>query len=134
MSLGGSVCIRNGNELDFCWRESVRSLLGVCDVVSLCDGESTDGTQEETREWMKSEPKLSLCVYPWPDPKGDADFWVKWLNYAREHVAADWHFQLDADEILHEKCYDEVRRFVSGPRRSAVVTRHNFWKDHRHTI
>lgn len=134
MTLGGSVCIRNGEELDFCWRECINSLLPVCDVVSVCDGESTDGTQEIIRDWLTREPKLSLCVYPWPDPKGDPDFWVKWLNYAREHVAADWHLQLDADEILHEKCYDEVRKFIGKAQRSAVVTRYNFWQDHRHTI
>lgn len=133
-TLGGSVCIRNGNELDFCWRECIESLLPVCDVVSVCDGESTDGTQEEIREWMKREPKISLCVYPWPNPKGDPDFWVKWLNYGREHTRADWHLQLDADEILHEKCYTEVRSFIETGNRSAVVTRYNFWKDHRHTI
>ena len=135
MTLGGNVCIRNGNKLDFCWRESVRSLLPVCDVVCICDGESDDGTQEEIRDWMKSEPKIQLCVWSWPDPKGDNEFWVKWLNYARTHVKADWHFQLDADEVLHEKSYDEIRSFIAaGHRRSGVVTRHNFWLDHKHTI
>jgi hypothetical protein len=73
-------------------------------------------------------------VWPWPEPKGDWEFWVKWLNYAREHLKSDWHFQLDADEVLHEKSYDEVRRFIEQPNRSAIVTRYNFWKDHRHTI
>lgn len=134
MTLGGSVVIRNGNSLDFCWREAVKSLLPVCDVVSICDGQSNDGTQEEIREWMKSEPKISLCVYPWPEPKGDPDFFVKWINYGREHVPADWHFQLDADEVLHEKSYAEIREFIKAGGRTATVTRHNFWRDHRHLI
>lgn len=133
-TLGGNVVVRNGNELDFCWRESVRSLLPVCDVVSVCDGESTDGTQEEIREWMKTEPKIVLCVWPWPEPKGDADWFVKWINYNREHVKADWQIQLDADEVLHEKSYDELRKFIETPNRSAVCTRYNYWMDDRHTI
>jgi glycosyltransferase involved in cell wall biosynthesis len=134
MTLGGNVVIRNGNELDFCWRESIASLLPVCDVVSVSDGESTDGTQEEIRQWMAREPKLVLNVYPWPDPVGDSDWFVKWINYNREHVAADWQFQLDGDEVLHEKSYQEIRNFIETPNRTGVVTRYNFWKDHRHTI
>lgn len=127
-SIGGAVCIRNGIELDFCWKQCVESLLPVCDQVVICDGESTDGTQEEIREWLKKEPKLKLCIYPWPNPKGDINFWVNWLNFAREHLRTDWHFQLDADEILHENSYDEVRRFArEGKRRTARMTRYNFW-------
>lgn len=133
-TLGASVVIRNGNELDFCWRECINSLLPVCDTVCVCDGESTDGTQEEVRDWMTREPKLSLCVYPWPNPKGNPDFFVEWINYARQHVAADWHLQMDADEILSERSYLELRQFIQGPRRSALVTRYNFWQDHRHLI
>lgn len=134
MTLGGNVVIRNGNSLDFCWREAIRSLLPVCDVVSVSDGESQDGTQEEIREWMKYEPKIVLNVYPWPSPVGDPDWFVKWINYNREHVQADWQFQLDADEVLHEKSYPEIRDFIETPDRTGVVTRYNFWKDHRHLI
>jgi len=133
-TLGGNVVVRNGNSLDFCWREAIRSLLPVCDVVSVSDGESDDGTQEEIREWMKAEPKIVLNVYPWPNPKGDPDWFVKWLNYNREHTRADWQFQLDADEVLHEKSYEQIREFIQTPGQTGVVTRHNFWLDHRHTI
>jgi glycosyltransferase involved in cell wall biosynthesis len=135
MKLCGNVCIRNGNELDFCWRECIQSLLPVCDMVSVSDGESTDGTQEEIREWMTREPKIVLNVYPWPDPKGHPDWWVEWINYNRVHCRGDWEFQLDADEILHEKSCDSIRRFIEeNKRRSAIVTRWNFWRDHRHLI
>ena len=137
MTLGGNVVIRNGNELDFCWRECIASLLPVCDVVSVCDGESTDGTQEEIREWMKREPKLSLCVYPWPDPKGHPDWFVEWINYSREHVQADYQIQLDADEVLSELSYGYLSFLKRKPPEeqfSVVCNRLNFWKDHRHLI
>lgn len=133
-TLGGNVCVRNGFELDYCWRESIESLLPVCDVVSVCDGASTDGTQEYIRNWMKREPKIVLCVYDWPNPKGDPDFWVKWLNYNREHVKADWHIQLDADEVLSEDSYDEVKKFIQTPNRAARCTRWNYWQDAEHLI
>lgn len=138
ITLGGNIVIRNGFELDFCFQESIQSLLPVCDKVLVCDGESTDGTQEFIREWMKREPKLVLCVYPWPEPKGDWEFFFKWINYAREHVPCDYHFQMDADEILSERSYAEVdsykNQMQSGERFSVVCKRHNFWRDANHVI
>ena len=135
MTLGGNICTRNCNTLGYCWREAINSLLPVCDVVSICDAESEDGTQEEIREWCKVEPKLSLCVWPWPNPKGQPEWYANWINYGREHVAADWQFQLDADEVLHENSYGEIRKFIEGPQdRVGIVTRFNFWKDHQHLI
>lgn len=132
MTLGGNVVIRNGNELDFCWREAVASLLPVCDVVSVCDGQSTDGTQEEVRDWMTREPKLSLCVYEWKNPKGYPDFFVDWINYGREHVKADYQFQLDADEVLSELSYPYIQlikqRSMEKPF-SIAMNRLNFWRD-----
>lgn len=134
MTLGGNVVIRNGNSLDFCWREAVNSLLPVCDMVSISDGESSDGTQEEIRQWMAHEPKLVLNVYPWPNPKGNPSWFVEWLDYNRQHVKADWQIQLDGDEVLSERSYEELKAFIQTPNRTAICTRYNFWGDHRHTI
>ena len=112
-TLGGNVVIRNGTSLDFCWREAIKSLLPVCDVVSVCDAESDDGTQDEIRGWMLREPKLVLCVWPWTDPVGHPDWFVEWINYNREHIQADWQFQLDADEVVHEKSYQEIEAMTN---------------------
>lgn len=134
-TLGATVLIRDGNRLDFCWRECIESVLPVCDTVLVCDGESTDGTQEEVRDWMRREPRLDLCVYPWPEPHGVEDWFVTWINYARQHLRTDWHLQMDADEILHENGYETIRRFVSEDKeRAAIFRRYNFWRDHRHLI
>lgn len=135
MTLGGNICIRNGNELDYCWRECIESLLPVCDLISVCDGQSTDGTQEEIRAWQEKEPKIVLCVYPWPNPQGDSDFWVNWLNYGREHVRADLHLQLDADEVLHENSYETIQKIKDiSDRASYVFDRYNFWRDTSHLV
>lgn len=136
MSLGGNVCVRDGIKLDYCWREAVLSLLPVCDVVVVCDGGSTDGTLEEVRAWCDREPKLKLCCYPWTDPRGDIEFWVNWLNFAREHVPCTHHIQLDADEVLDEHSYGAVRKYAraNNPRYTLKCARLNFWRDHRHLI
>lgn len=137
MTLGGNVCIRNGNELDYCWREAVASLLPVTDEVVVCDGMSTDGTQEEIREWITREPKIKLCVYPWKDPKGDIDFWVNWLNFCRIHVRSDFMIQLDADEVLSERSYPavlKIKEMLYPQYFSVWCSRYNFWRDEKHLI
>jgi glycosyltransferase involved in cell wall biosynthesis len=133
VTLGGNVVIRDGDKLGYCWRECIKSLLPVCDIVSVCDGESTDGTQEEIREWLELEPKLSLCVWPWPNPKGRPEWFADWINYNREHTRADYQIQLDADEVLHENSFEELLRFkadTAPDKRVALVChRFNFWRD-----
>lgn len=138
VTLGGNVVIRDGDKYDFPWRECVKSLLPVCDVVSICDGQSTDGTQEAIREWLKIEPKLSLCVYDWPNPHNDnGEFFLQWCNYNRDHLHTDYQFQMDADEILSEKSYPEVLRLKQTLRpmeASIVVKRWNFYRDAHHVV
>lgn len=133
-TIGGCVCIRNGTAYDFCWQEAVRSLLPVCDEVVVCEAQSTDDTRQILNEWAKTEPKIKVCEYAWPDPKGDIDFWVKWLNFGREHLRSHYHFQLDADEVLHENSYDELRRGAEKPDTVLMCDRFNFYKDAQHLI
>lgn len=138
MTLGGTICIRNGIKQEYCFQEAIRSLLPVCDEIVVCDGESSDSTWDLLQDWASKEPKLKLCVYQWPHPVADVDFYVKWLNYAREHQRTDYHIHLDADEVLGEECYSEVEAFKLNTKPSNRVSlwchRHNFWQDAQHMI
>lgn len=132
ITIGGLVCVRNGVLLDYCFRECINSLLPVCDRVFVCDGGSTDGTLQELEAWAKHEPKLRIIHYPWPEPKGDPDFWVKWINAGRVQMDTDYQLQLDADEVLSERSYAAVaqlREAAGRARFSAWCDRLNFWRD-----
>lgn len=137
MTLGGCVCVRNGDELDYCWREAVASLLPVCDEVIICDSDSTDGTREAADRWADKEPKIRVVNYPWPGPRGDSKWWTTWLNFAREHLTTDLQISLDADEILSDEL--ECRTFLEEWKENSGgvplrVNRLNFWRDARHLI
>lgn len=135
MTLTGLVCIRNGEELDYCWREAIKSLLPICDSVCVCDGESTDGTQDIVRKWMLEEPRITLCVYPWPEPKGDPNFWTTWLQYARQHCPPGRILQLDGDEVLHEDSANAIHELSQREGAFTVrCRRYNFWRDIRSLI
>lgn len=135
MTLGGYICVRNGDEGDYCWREAAESLLPVVDELILCDSDSTDGTREAMDRWADAEPKIRVINYPWPEPKGDGKWWVKFLNFAREHLKTDFQITVDADEILsdHPDCHAAIREaMLDGKPRT--FNRLNFWKDASHLI
>lgn len=137
ISIGGNVSIRNGNTLDYCWREAVESLLPVCDTVTICDGESDDGTWEDILVWARREPRIRTLRYSWPPASiGTSEFWTDWLNYTREHVQEDYHLQLDGDEVLCPTAIPTLSWFkqILNPsdRVSLQFERLNFWRDARH--
>lgn len=137
MKISGFTMVKNAFDLDYCFEECIKSMLDVCDEVVVSDGESSDGTQEFLREWVDREPKLKLCVYAWPAPKGDIEFFVKWIQYTREHCSGDFILQLDADEVLHEVSYAAIKsiRSLNYPQYFSVwCDRLNFYKDHYHLI
>ncbi len=134
-TLGGNVCIRNGEELDFCWELAVKSLLPVCAQVVICDSDSTDGTSQKIGEWAAREPKIKAVNYPWKDPRGDGMWVMDWTNWAREQLDTDYHFQLDADEILHDNAYAQIEMLLETTKPISILCwRYNFWRDAQHLI
>lgn len=133
-TLGASIPLRNGDDLDFCWRQTIQSVLPICQEVVIAESDSTDGTREVLDEWARLEPKIKICHYPWKDPVGDRDFIHNWINYAREHLHTDYNLQMDADEILDDRAHGEIINRIQGPEVALTMRRWNFWIDHRHTI
>lgn len=133
MSIGGTLIVRNGDEFDYPWRQAVLSLLPICDQVVISDAGSTDGTREAIIEWQKTEPKIKLVNFPWPE--SDPTLIANWINSAREHLETDWHFFLTADEVLHEAYYAAVLDWPNAhPNHSATTHTRNFWSDSKHLI
>lgn len=113
--LSGLVLTRNCIVNDYCYKQTIESLLPVCDEVVVCDSDSTDGTLELLLHWALEEPKLRIVNYPWPDPKGDMQWFVKWINAGRAFVKFSTLLQLDADEILSDDpdTLDAIKRTVA---------------------
>lgn len=135
MKIGGWIFCRNGTLLDYCWEAATSSLLGVCDEVVLCDGESSDDTRQKMDAWAAKEPRITLASFPWTNPVGDVWWWPTALNYARQHLKMKdgWGIYLDADEVLHEDSYPLVRE-AADKGEALICHRYNFWRDPQHLI
>jgi glycosyltransferase involved in cell wall biosynthesis len=127
----GIVPVRNGDELDYCWRLAVASLLPVCEEVIISDGESTDGTYEAALALAKEEPKIKVVRWPWPDPVGDHWFLTKWLAWTQQHASYDMICHLDADEVFDPISHHRMRLAVEK-REALWFHRINLWKDPQH--
>ena len=133
MTLAGIVCVRNGLDLDYSWREAVDSLRGVCDEVVICDCDSTDGTREAMDILADEHSNITLVNYPWTNPINNTLWYPEWINYARQHAKSQHILHLDADEMIHEVDYPLIREAANAGR-VLYLKRFNFWKDSRHLI
>jgi hypothetical protein len=134
--LGGWVAVRNGDELDYSWREAVESLLPICEQVVICDSDSTDGTKEAMQRMADKEPRIKLVNYPWPNPKGESHHWfLKWLEFCKSSLATKHYIYLDADEVLSDtpECHQAIREAVEKGK-CLAVDRLNFWRDAKSLI
>lgn len=129
--LSGYIPVRNAKNLDYCLREAVESLLPVCDQVVIADGESDDGTKDTIFDLWVNEPKIRWVTYPWPNPVNQPDFFVRWIQFARQHLEYDMQLELDADEVLDPISHDKIREIVAR-KGSANFKRLNFWKNAQH--
>lgn len=135
-SLGAFIVVRDGNRLDYSWREAAESLLHHVQELVICDSDSTDGTTQEIQRWAEREPKIRYANFHWTNPKGVGHrFFVDWLNYARQQLTTTHYLYLDADEVLsdHIDCVIALNEAIADgrPRR---MHRLNFWKDAEHLI
>lgn len=133
-TIGGLIMVRNGISLDYCFEASIQSLLPVVDQLVVSDSDSNDGTADKLADMAAANPKIKLVNRPWTQPHGESyHWWTDWINFAREHLTTDFQLQLDADEVLHENSYDEIRRAAEeGPDTALLCHRHNFWNDLHH--
>lgn len=139
VTVGGTLSIRNANVLDYCWRQSVESILPVCDSITICDGHSDDGTWEEIVEFSRNNPKIRIIRYPWPPKtKVKSEVYLDWMNFTREHVQEDYHLQIDADEVLDPDAIQELLRYKSklNPQMDIAFEFEllNFWRDAQHLV
>lgn len=133
--LGGSVFIHNAIEFDYCLKESLASLCAVCDEVVVLDAESTDGTTELCVQLGKELPGLKVVTGAKWECADNFNRLPMLANQAKSHLDTEWHFMLQADEVIHESSFPYIREAVENPKyKSYYARRWNFFGDYNHYI
>lgn len=112
-TIGGSVFVRNAIALDYCIEESLMSILELDDIVVL-DCQSTDGTTEMLRALSAKHPKIRLIENVTWECADNYDRLKILANQAIGHLDTDWHFMIQADEVLHEDAIPAMRQVVES--------------------
>lgn len=137
--LGGSLFTHNVDQFDYCFRESIASLLELCDEVVVLDAQSTDGTLPALREIASKNPKMKLVEGAVWDCGHKHERLAVLANQARSYLTTPWHFMLQADEVIHEDSFGIIRQVIAKhpnghPFNTFAVRRFNLFGDFNHHI
>lgn len=133
-TLGGSVFVRNAIKFDYCIRESISSLCEVCDQVVVLDAQSEDGTLDHIRPLKDKYANLMIAQGAEWECHDRYERLSILANQAKSFLNTDWHFMLQADEVIHEDSYHWIRKAVRNNNgcESYRVRRINFFGDSDH--
>lgn len=137
MNLSGFTFIHNAVEFDYCVEECVLSMLGCCDEVIAIEASSTDTTRERLNAIAERDPRLRIITAQWTPAPLSREHNIDWTRDLGEigRLAALGRsiLYLNADEVMHEKDYAEIRRMADG-KTSWMLPRYNFWQDPQHLV
>lgn len=132
-TLAGILFVHNGISRDYTTMESIESLLEFCDHVFLLDAGSTDGTRDIISAFKKFKQDKVTAIYlsneDWHNKHGKEKLSF-FTNIAIEYAEAkgyDYVFNLQADEIVHERSYPYIREAMETDSEGVLVSRINLW-------
>lgn len=130
-TLGGSLFIRNAIRYGYCLTEALDSLYALCDEISILECGSDDGTEKLLSEWVlgKGTSKKIIVEYghPW-EVTADYKRLAILANIAKSRLTTDWHFMLQADEVIHESSFGTIRRLIEGKATGYYCRRLNLFR------
>lgn len=133
-TLGGSLMVCDGKKYDYCFVEAIQSLLGFCDDVVVTTFSKEDA--DEIQDRIPTTPRLRLWQldrHRWDETHGRERLNL-WTNFTKECLSTEWHFNLQADEIVHENCYQTIRMAIEKPVDGFLCRRFNLWGDPYHYL
>jgi len=136
-TLGGSLFVRNAIKYDYCVKEAIASLADLCDEVFILDCQSDDGTTEMLAEYLAKFPNVIYQTNGDWNCKPDYHKLADLANACIKHLKTDWHFMLQADEVIHESSFAAIRRLTKNPpqgKQTIAVRRLNLYGDVDHHI
>lgn len=113
-TISGFTIVRNASILEYPFRESVLSVLPLCDEFIINCGDSDDNTAEIVNQLAQEFPnKIKPIFTKWARENQSGGFQLKkQSDLALEHVKGDWCFYIQADEVVHESDHEAILKAI----------------------
>lgn len=136
-NLAGTLFIRQGVALDYCFEAAIRSLQAFCGHVFICYVQSEDETYERLKVVLTENTSVMVCSQEsWDEQQGRQKlsyFTNRAIEWA-QHMGYEYQFNLQGDEVITPESIPYIKRAVELGEEGYYVTRHNFWKDEHHVL
>jgi len=138
--LAGISLIREGFSLDYCFKQAILSLVGVCDHTFVVVIPTKDGTIEAVRVLAA---QLPITIIEQTEAEWDAQKGKEKLSYftnlAIERAEAEGYSHVlvcQADESIDNRSYQAIRMAITAyPNEEAFIcNRINLWGDSQHYL
>jgi len=126
--LAGTLFVYNGIQHDYCFVEAIKCLLEFCNHVFVVDAGSNDGTKEVLLE-MNLDKITLIFRNDWEEVKGKEklNFFTNIAIKKAQEEGYEYQFNLQADEIVHEKSYFEIINCLHDSDEGYMCKRINLW-------
>ena len=138
MKISGFTFIKNAEKLYIPAKESILSILPICDefIIAIGDNDPDDHTLEIIQSI--NSPKIKLINTVWNTkafPKNT--IFAQQTETAKEHCNGDWLFYLQCDEAIHENDLPAIQKACSDHLKNKKVEGFlfnylHFWGDYQH--
>ncbi len=108
--ISGFTIVRNATILEYPFKESVLSVLPLCDEFIINCGDSEDDTVEIVKELEREYPeKIKVLYTQWTRENQSGGFQLKkQSDLALAQAKGDWCLYIQADEVLHEADHSRI--------------------------
>ncbi|HVZ37925.1 MAG TPA: glycosyltransferase family 2 protein [Candidatus Kapabacteria bacterium] len=136
MTISGFTFVRNAVMYDFPLRESLLSLLPLCDEVVIALGRGDDGTPGVIASL--NDPKIRVIETVWDESlRQGGRVYAQQTDVALAACTGAWCIYLQADEVLHEEDHElilrEIERANGDPNVEALLFRYlHFYGSYNH--
>lgn len=140
MKISGFTMARNANKLYYPIKQSIESILPICDEFVVALGESDP--DDHTREEIKSidSPKVRIIDTVW-----DLETYPRGMEHAhqtdiaKEACSGDWLIYLQADEVVHEddlpNIKENCKKYLHDKKVEGMLLNYlHFFGDYNHYI
>lgn len=114
MKVSGFTIVRNAVKYDYPVVEAITSVLPLCDEFVVAVGKSEDSTLDLIKNIPSDKIKIIETIWDDSLRVGGRTFALE-TDKAFNAISSDtdWCFYIQADEVLHEKYHDNVRKAMS---------------------